>query len=93
MTTQQLQNSMSYGNDIGCILLCGVMNLTGDTKFAVEESNRKKPGRGGGRPSTGRGRGSRSNDQARQQVSSCTTLPSNGQLESSVYKIFGKRTD
>ncbi|KAL5726053.1 non-specific serine/threonine protein kinase [Ranunculus cassubicifolius] len=59
---------------------------TGDTKSAVEESNRKKPGRGRGRPSTGRGRASKSNDQARQQVLSCTTLPSNGQLESSVYK-------
>ncbi|CAK9175470.1 unnamed protein product [Ilex paraguariensis] len=45
--------------------------------------NRKKQSRGRGHSTSGRGRGSRGNDQTRIH----TVLPSNGQLENSYYKV------
>ncbi|KAK9156966.1 hypothetical protein Scep_003540 [Stephania cephalantha] len=54
-----------------------------DSKVGADEV-KKKQGRGRGRPATiGKGRGSKSNDQARSQISDCIVSQSNGQLENS----------
>ncbi|OMO91044.1 hypothetical protein CCACVL1_07230, partial [Corchorus capsularis] len=53
---------------------------------ASSDGNRRKQGRGRGHSVSSRGRGSRANDQARQQVSSSIVSPSNGQLENSYHK-------
>ncbi|XWS73785.1 hypothetical protein CRYUN_Cryun02cG0159200 [Craigia yunnanensis] len=53
---------------------------------ASSDGNRKKQGRGRGHSVSSRGRGSRANDQTRQQISSSFVTPSNGQLENSYHK-------
>ncbi|KAL4200387.1 hypothetical protein AMTRI_Chr03g149400 [Amborella trichopoda] len=54
---------------------------TMDLQIAVEESNRKKNGRGRGRSAAGRGRASRANDTSRAVGASPITTLSNGQSE------------
>ena len=51
------------------------------------DGNRRKQGRGRGLSVSSRGRGSRANDQTRQQISSSIVTPSNGQLENSYHKV------
>ncbi|GMJ15501.1 TOUSLED [Hibiscus trionum] len=53
---------------------------------ASSEGNRRKQGRGRGHSVSSRGRGSRANDQIRQQISDSIVTPSNGQLENSFHK-------
>ena len=63
------------------------MGETGDTKTGFEDVNRKKQSRGRGRSVTGRGRGSKANDQTRPQISSAV-LSSNGQLENLSHEVY-----
>ncbi|XP_077225862.1 protein kinase superfamily protein [Tasmannia lanceolata] len=58
---------------------------TSDVKASLDDSNRKKQGRGRGRSVTTRGRGSRGNDQVHSRIFS-TVSPSNGQLDNSTTK-------
>ena len=51
------------------------------------DGNRRKQGRGRGHSVSSRGRGSRANDQTRQQISSSLVTPSNGQFENSYHKV------
>ncbi|XVE59711.1 hypothetical protein DITRI_Ditri05aG0068100 [Diplodiscus trichospermus] len=53
---------------------------------ATSEGNRRKLGRGRSHSVSSRGRGSRANDQTRQQICSSVVPPSNGQLENSYHK-------
>ncbi|XWS71367.1 hypothetical protein CRYUN_Cryun03dG0132700 [Craigia yunnanensis] len=53
---------------------------------ASSDGNRRKQGRGRGHSVSSRGRGSRANDQTRQQISSSIVTLSNGQLENSYHK-------
>ncbi|XP_022752489.1 serine/threonine-protein kinase TOUSLED-like isoform X2 [Durio zibethinus] len=50
------------------------------------DGNRRKQCRGRGHSVSSRGRGSRANDQTRQQISSSIVTPPNGQLENSYHK-------
>lgn len=55
---------------------------------ASSEGSRRKHCRGRGHSvSSSRGRGSRSNDQTRQQISSSVVTPANGQLENLYHKV------
>ncbi|KAK9280371.1 hypothetical protein L1049_014060 [Liquidambar formosana] len=58
---------------------------TMETKAGFDVT-RKKQGRGRGHSVTGRGRGSRVNDQTRMEISPSTVSPSNGQLDNSYHK-------
>jgi len=54
----------------------------------VVDTNKRKQGRGRPQGSTGRARGSKSNDQAKAQASPSAVSAANGQLEMSNHKVL-----
>lgn len=55
---------------------------------ASSDGNRRKQGRGRGHSVSNRGRGSKANDQTRQQTSTSIVTASNSQLDNSYHKVL-----
>ncbi|XP_048139933.1 serine/threonine-protein kinase TOUSLED isoform X2 [Rhodamnia argentea] len=79
----QVDDSLTFSEPVEAVDGLAKMVETLETKVNFDVS-RKKHGRG--RSQSGRGRGSKANDQMRSQISASTSSPLNGQLENSYHK-------